>query len=116
MNPFFERRRSGLAAGRRLTSGSGSHPCQRAAAQTMSVARLAAIDRHSVAARLEIPGRSPQILRGRGTYEPYSDLGPLLRIHVADAEGDFDLVLLEDEWLGSIESGEAVGCDFLVHL
>jgi hypothetical protein len=76
---------------------------------------FAAIDRHTIAARLVVAGQT-RVLRGRGHYQDDPELGPVLRIVVADATGDFELVLSEAQWTGSVEPGHALGCDYLVHL
>jgi hypothetical protein len=76
---------------------------------------LAAVDRRTVAAHLVIQGRE-QLLRGKGVYEDDPDLGGVLRIQVADPSGDFELLLVEDQWTGTLQSGAALGCDYLVRL
>ena len=77
--------------------------------------QFAAVDQHTIAAQFSIAGQQ-RLVRGRGRYEANSDLGSVLRIHVDDPAGDFELLLLESQWAGQFEDGAALGCDFLVDL
>jgi len=77
--------------------------------------RFQRLDQHSIAIELELSGQSVQ-LRGTANYERQSDLGPILRVHVVDPAGDFDVILREDTWKGEIISGGKSGADFRIIL
>jgi hypothetical protein len=62
-----------------------------------------------------VQGR-PVVVRGWGLYEQDPNLGSVLRICVAEGSGGFELVLAESHWTGIVESGHALGCDYLLHL
>jgi hypothetical protein len=61
-------------------------------------------------------GESSVRFCGTATYEPLSEIGPILRIQVADPAGDFDLILSEENWTGKIEKEPGSGCDFCITL
>ena len=52
----------------------------------------------------------------RPYYEADPELGNVLRVLVADPDGDFELVVTESLWDGKILPGQAVGCDYLIRL
>jgi len=79
-----------------------------------SARSLSALHQRTVALQLSLGGRD-QTLRGHGVYERDPDLGSVLRIELpADAGCEF--VIVEDSWSGEIESGNDLGCDFLIRL
>jgi hypothetical protein len=77
--------------------------------------RLAHLHRRSVAVRLRAQGQD-RLLRGEGVWENDAQLGAMLRIHFPDHPDDGELLVLEKEWRGDIESGTPEGCDFLICL
>jgi len=79
------------------------------------VAGLRALNHRRVAVRLVVGG-CERLIRGKGTFELDSQLGGLLRIDCVDASGSFEMLLRENDWSGEIKSGEAFGCDYVVHL
>jgi hypothetical protein len=76
---------------------------------------LAKLANRTVAIDVEINGR-PQRLRGRAAYEAVSGVGPVLRIHIADPAGDFDVLLEESRWNGPIVEDRQSGCDYRIAL
>ena len=56
------------------------------------------------------------MMAGQGSLEHDPVLGDVLRIHFPGHEDDGELLLVEEIWQGEIESGDSVGCDFLVRL
>jgi len=52
---------------------------------------------------------------GRGVYEHDPELGNILRIDLPSQAGCHFLIV-ESAWDGQIESGEQLGCDFLIRL
>ena len=81
----------------------------------MPASKFQRLVQHSIAIELEVRGRSVQ-LSGIANYERQSDLGAILRVHVVDPAGDFDLILREDTWKGEIVSGGKSGSDFRIIL
>jgi hypothetical protein len=61
-------------------------------------------------------GESSVRFSGTASYEPASELGPVLKIHVIDPAGDFDLILSEERWTGRIVEEQRSGCDFCITL
>ena len=80
-----------------------------------STTGLRALNHQKVAVRLVVGG-CERLVRGTGTFELDSKLGGVLRIDCADASGSFEMLLRENDWSGEIKSGEAFGCDYVVHL
>jgi hypothetical protein len=81
----------------------------------MSTSRFAPLDKQTIAVEMEIHGRQVH-LSGVATYDRVSELGAVLKIHVSDASGDFDLILREDRWKGKIEEDRRSGCHFRISL
>jgi hypothetical protein len=81
----------------------------------MSTSRFAPLDKHTVVVEMDINGRQVH-LTGVAAYARVSDLGAVLKIHVADPAGDFDLILREDRWKGKIEEDRQSGCHFRISL
>jgi len=81
----------------------------------MSTSRFASLDKQTIAVEMDIKGRHVH-LSGVAEYDRLSDLGAVLKIHVADAAGDFELVLREDRWKGKIEEDRQSGCHFRICL
>lgn len=53
-----------------------------------------------------------KVLRGTGTYELDGSLGHILRIEMEeDQEGLQDLIIVEEQWNGSIRPGSGQNCD-----
>ena len=75
---------------------------------------LSALHRRTIAVHVALPERAETLL-GRGIYEFDADLGTVLRIELL-ADAASELTLVEGAWNGQILSGEAHGCDFLIHL
>ncbi len=80
-----------------------------------SSATLRKLNHRKVAVRLVV-GDCERLVRGTGTFELDSQLGGMLRIDCADSSGSFEMLLRENDWNGEINSGEAFGCDYVVHL
>src|SRR6185436_3628815 len=56
-----------------------------------------------------------QLLRGVGIYERDTELGKILRIHLAekdDMPGDPHFVIREDKWDGTISEGSSHDCEY----
>jgi hypothetical protein len=68
-----------------------------------------------IAIDLNINGR-PIRLRGRGELAENSDVGSILKIHVPDEDGDFDVILHESRFAGSIVEVTGSDCDFRIAL
>src|SRR5690242_14700720 len=68
---------------------------------------------HSVVVRVAIQGEE-RLLIGQGTFEHDSDLGSVLRVCLHSATGCEELLISESTWLGKPESGDALGCDYLI--
>lgn len=75
---------------------------------------LSTLHNRRIAVQMTFLGRNETLL-GSGRYERDVDLGTILRIELLD-DSDNELILVEREWVGQIRSGEAHGCDFLIHL
>jgi hypothetical protein len=76
---------------------------------------LASLDRRSIAVVVEAPG-GERILAGIGSYEDDPDLGGVLRVSVTDDVAAYDLLFVAARWAGTIESGAAHDCDFLLRV
>jgi hypothetical protein len=81
----------------------------------MATSRLAKLDKHTIVVEAEIGGRRVE-LHGTATYEAASDLGAILRIHVADPAGEFDVILQEDRWHGDIRPPHHISSDYRISL
>ena len=77
--------------------------------------RLVHLHRRSVAVRFRTQGQD-RLLRGEGVFENDVQLGAILRIQFPEHPDDGELLVLEKEWRGNIESGTLEGCDFLICL
>jgi len=56
-------------------------------------------------------------VKGRGEYSSSSsDFGSVLRIHVADAAGNFEFVLPESVWKGRLLPSKAPDCRYRISL
>lgn len=87
-------------------------PCDREEALDLPLARLHG---RSVAILLKLPAHR-RVLRGRGEFLHDPDLGGVLRIRTHSGRQVTEFLLVENAWEGTIRSGRAVGCDFLVCL
>jgi len=76
---------------------------------------LQSLSERWVAIDLNINGR-PVLLRGKGELAVMSGVGPVLRIHVLDEAGDFDVVLHESRFKGPIIEARDSDCDFRIAL
>ena len=70
-----------------------------------------ALDKRTIAVNLEVSGRHVHLI-GVAAYQRMDELGHVLRIHVADPAGEFDLILREEGWKGEIVNVRRSGCDF----
>ncbi len=68
-----------------------------------------------IAIDLNINGR-PVLLRGKGELANLSGVGSVLKIHVPDPAGDFDVVLHESRFTGPIVEERGSDCDFRIAL
>lgn len=91
---------------------SGIAQCQ---APRGSAPALAALDQRRIAIHLVAQGRE-RVLRGIGAYGSDPSLGGVLRVAIRDEAGPYDLLFVDGQWRGRIESGEALGCDYLMHV
>jgi hypothetical protein len=69
----------------------------------------------SIAIDVIINGRQMR-LRGTGELAEMSGIGPVLKIHVPDPAGDFDVVLSQERFKGPIVEDKESGCDFRISL
>jgi hypothetical protein len=81
----------------------------------MSTFGFQKLDQCTIAIDLEIGGRQVEMM-GVAAYERLTDLAAILRVHVADPAGDFDLILSEDQWAGKIVEDRKQVCEFRVSL
>jgi hypothetical protein len=81
----------------------------------MLVNRLAVLDRSTIAVEIAQNGHMKS-LRGTAAYCRDPELGPVLRISVQEAWGDFEFILREDEFNGDICPGGSSGCDYRICL
>lgn len=70
---------------------------------------------HWIAIDLNINGR-PIRLRGKGELGEMTGVGSILKIHVPDPSGDFDVVLHESRFAGPIVEVQGSDCDFRIAL
>ncbi len=75
---------------------------------------LSALHRRRVALQLEIAGQD-RVLRGRGVFESDFVSGNVLRILLPPNAG-CEVLIVEDRWNGEIQSGQSLGCDYLIRL
>jgi hypothetical protein len=68
-----------------------------------------------IAIDLNINGRAVR-LRGKGELTELSGVGSVLKIHIPDPDGDFDVVLTESRFKGPIVEVQEAGCDFRIAL
>jgi hypothetical protein len=80
-----------------------------------AVTDLSPLDQRSIAVHLVAQGRE-RVLRGVGSYGADPDLGGVLRVAVEDDAGAFELLFVESQWTGTIESGAALGYDYLLRV
>lgn len=69
----------------------------------------------SIAIDISINGREVR-LQGRGELAELSGIGPVLKIHIPDPAGEFDVVLHESRFKGPILEDKDSGCDFRIAL
>jgi hypothetical protein len=81
----------------------------------MSTTRLEKLDQQTIVVDVEVSGRHVE-LRGTAKYEPQSDLGAVLKIHVADPAGEFDVILHENRWQGRIVPPHHLSSDYRISL
>ena len=81
----------------------------------MQAVTLHNLAHRTIAIDLNINGR-PVRLRGTGELAQMSGVGTVLKIHVLDATGDFDVVLHEGRFKGPIIEDTESGCDFRIAL
>jgi len=76
---------------------------------------LALLDGRTIAVRFHVHGEE-RLLAGQGSFESDRELGAILRIKFPANPDGGELLLSESRWTGEIESGDEVGCDFLIRL
>jgi len=121
-DPMFDSRRTsqprkvadGPAASRK-GQGTASSRQKESDTAVAAVADLSPLDKRSIAVHLAALGRE-RILHGVGAYEADPDLGGVLRVAVQDDAGAFELLFVESQWTGTIESGAALGYDYLLRV
>lgn len=78
--------------------------------------RLQQLHGSTIEVELEFQGGLRSIT-GRGNYDNKDpDLGSVLRILVSDPRGDFELLIAESSWSGTLESSRLPGCDYRISL
>jgi hypothetical protein len=74
------------------------------------------LDGRRIEVELEIQG-SVRSICGKGVYDARDpDLGSVLRILVNDPSGNFEFLLADNRWSGSIEASDLPGCDYRISL
>jgi len=82
----------------------------------MPIGRLQQFHGAVIEVELDIQGHLRSI-SGKGNYDPsYTDLGPVLRILVADSTGDFEILIAESKWSGRFETSNLAGCEYRLSL
>jgi hypothetical protein len=82
----------------------------------MPLGRLQQLHGSTIEVELEIQG-SLRSVTGQGNYDAKDpDLGSVLRILVSDPSGDFEFLIPESSWAGSLESSDLPGCDYRISL
>jgi hypothetical protein len=82
----------------------------------MSAGRLQQFHGAWIEVEFEVQG-SLRSVKGKGSYQSNDpDLGPVLKILVADPLGDFEFLIAESNWDGNVESSELPGCNYRVSL
>ena len=82
----------------------------------MPKGRLQHLHGSSIEVELQIQGSSRSIT-GRGSYDERDpDLGSVLRIVVSDSKGEFELLVAESSWSGTLEPSDLPGCDYRISL
>lgn len=69
----------------------------------------------TIAIDMQINGREVR-LRGKGELAELSGIGSVLKIHIPDPAGEFDVVLHESRFKGPIVADTESGCDFRIAL
>gem|GEM_PF-2397437 len=78
--------------------------------------RLQQLHGSTIEVELEVQGCLRSIT-GRGNYdEKDPDLGSVLKILVSDPRGDFELLIAESGWSGTLKSSDLPGCDYRILL
>jgi hypothetical protein len=85
------------------------------AAGTVAAPDLSVLDQRRVAISLNTQGRTC-LLQGQAAYAPDDRLGGILKVAVDDPREPLEFLFINGQWGGTIESGEAVGCDYLMHV
>ena len=88
---------------------------RRSRASASAGSSLRALDQRKVAVHLVIKG-CERLVQGVGTFGLDTKLGGVLRIDCADNNGDFEILIRENDWTGEIKPGGAFGCDYVVRL
>ena len=78
-----------------------------------AIGRLAHLHRRSIAIRFQVQGHD-RLLLGQGLWENDPQLGAILHIQFPEHPDDGELLVVEKDWSGEVESGESAGCDFLI--
>lgn len=82
----------------------------------MPIGRLQQFQDAVIEVEFEIQGCFRSI-SGKATYDAsHPDLGPVLRVRVVDPSGNFEILIAESEWSGSIEESKLPGCDYRLSL
>jgi len=78
--------------------------------------RLQQLHGSTIEVELEVQGCLRSIT-GQGNYdEKDPDLGSVLRVLVSDPRGNFELLIAESSWSGTLESSDLPGCDYRILL
>ena len=97
-----------------LQLGVTSHEIKRTI--TMNHGPLHRLDGSMIEVQFSV-GDSLRTIMGRGKYDfSDPDYGSVLKILVADPQGEFEFVLPESTWQGVPEQSSLPGCDFRISL
>src|SRR5262245_9047249 len=61
-------------------------------------------------------GNEVRSIRGEARFDVDPDLGQVLRVHVADKPGDFELLIPKANWKGIFRLSSLAGCEYKVSL
>ena len=69
----------------------------------------------TIAIDLVIHGRGVR-LRGKGELAEIAGIGPVLKVHIPDPAGEFDIILSQERFKGPIVEDKESGCDYRISL
>jgi hypothetical protein len=81
----------------------------------MPAVTLQNLAERSIAIDLTINGSQVR-LRGTGELAEMTGIGPVLKIHIPDPAGEFDVILSQDRFKGPIVEDKESGCEYRISL